>query len=340
MRAPHFRSPKRKRAVTAIVAAAMLIVVIGLSLAVGTREIDPSTVWDSIFAYDPTNPDHLIVRDLRMSRTIIGVLAGAALAVAGALMQALTRNPFADPGLLGINAGAALAVVIGIATGTATSFSGQVWLAFAGAAVAAVLVYAVDARGNSTGAPVRLALAGVAITALLTSITYAILTVSQSTLNEYRFWVVGSLSGRQGNDISVLVVAVAVGLAVGFLAARSLQAISLGDDAAAALGVRIGLTRFVIIGAVTLLAGAATAATGPIVFVGLAVPHVVRALVGASLPWLLFISAMGGAILLLASDIIGRVIAQPSEIAVGITTAAIGGLIFALLSRRMKVVEL
>lgn len=330
----------RKRVLVAIVAAAILVIVVGLSLAVGARGIDPGTVWDSLVSYDPTNPDHLIVRDLRMSRTIIGILAGAALAVAGALMQALTRNPFADPGLLGINAGAALAVVIGIATGTATSFSGQVWLAFLGAAIAAVMVYAIGARGNSTGAPVRLALAGVAITALLTSVTYAILTVSKSTLNEYRFWVVGSLSGRQGNDITGLVVVVTIGLVVGFLAARSLQAISLGDDAAAALGVRIGLTRFVVIAVVTLLAGAATAAAGPIVFVGLAVPHVVRSLVGASLPWMLAISAMGGAILLLACDIMGRMIAQPSEIAVGITTAAIGGLIFALLARRMRVVEL
>ncbi|WP_430867576.1 FecCD family ABC transporter permease [Demequina aurantiaca] len=330
----------RKRALVAIVAAVALVVMIGLSLAVGSRAIDPGTVWDSLWSFDTANADHLIVRELRMSRTMIGILAGAALAVAGALMQALTRNPFADPGLLGINAGAALAVVIGIATGTASSFTGQIWLSFAGAAVAAVLVYAVGARGNSTGAPVRLALAGVALTALLSSVTYGILTVSQSTLNEFRFWVVGSLSGRQGNDITVLVVVVAVGLAVGFLAARSLQAISLGDDAAAALGVRIGLTRVVVIAVVTLLAGAATAAAGPIVFVGLAVPHLVRALVGASLPWLLVISAMGGAILLLACDVIGRVIAQPSEIPVGITTAAIGGLVFALLSRRMKVVEL
>lgn len=330
----------RKRALVAIVAAAALVVVVGLSLAVGTRAIDPGTVWDSLWSFDPANPDHLIVRELRMSRTVIGVLAGAALAVAGALMQALTRNPFADPGLLGINAGAALAVVIGIATGAVTSFSGQVWLAFLGAAVAAIAVYAIGARGTSTGAPVRLALAGVAITALLTSVTYGILTVSQSTLNEYRFWVVGSLSGRQGNDITGLATVVAIGLVIGFLAARALQAISLGDDAAAALGVRIGLTRFVVIAVVTLLAGAATAAAGPIVFVGLAVPHVVRALVGASLPWMLVVSAMGGAVLLLACDIIGRVIAQPSEIAVGITTAAVGGLIFALLARRMRVVEL
>jgi len=330
----------RKRALVAIIAAIVLVAMIGLSLAVGSRAINPGMVWDSLWAFDPTNADHLIVRELRMSRTLIGILAGAALAVAGALMQALTRNPFADPGLLGINAGAALAVVIGIATGTVTGFSGQVWLAFAGAAVSAVLVYAIGARGNSTGTPVRLALAGVAITALLSSVTYGILTVSQSTLNEFRFWVVGSLSGRQGNDITFLIVVVAVGLVVGFLAARSLQAISLGDDAAAALGVRLGLTRFVIIAVVTLLAGAATAAAGPIVFVGLAVPHVVRSLVGASLPWLLLISAMGGAILLLACDVIGRVIAQPSEIPVGITTAAIGGLIFAVLSRRMRVVEL
>ncbi|MEX0913339.1 MAG: iron ABC transporter permease, partial [Demequina sp.] len=293
----------RQRALVAVVTGLALAVSIGLSLAVGARGIDPSVVWDSLWSFDTTNPDHLTVRELRMSRTVIGLLAGSALAVAGALMQSLTRNPFADPGLLGINAGAALAVVIGLAFFGLNSFTGQVWLAFLGAGLAAIAVYAIGARGAAAGAPVRLALAGVALTALLTSITYAILVTDDATLNEYRFWVVGSLTGRQGNNIMPLVIVVAVSLVVGFLAARSLEAISLGDDAARALGVRIGATRLAIVIVVTLLAGAATAAAGPLVFVGLAVPHLVRAVIGASLPWLLLVSAMGGGILLRGGDV-------------------------------------
>jgi iron complex transport system permease protein len=330
----------RQRALVATATAVALAIAVGLSLAVGSRGIEPLVVWDALWSFDSTNPDHLTVRQLRMSRTAIGILAGAALAVAGVLMQSLTRNPFADPGLLGINAGAAFAVVLGLAFAGITSFTGQVWLAFAGAGVAAVAVYTIGARGTAAGTPVRLALAGVALTALLTSTTYAILITNDSTLNQFRFWVVGSLTGRQDNDITPLVVVVAAGLTVGFVAARSLEAIALGDDAARALGVRIGATRVVIVVIVTLLAGAATAAAGPLIFVGLAVPHVVRAMVGVSLPWLLAVSAMGGGVLLLVCDVIGRVIASPSEVAVGITTAAIGGLLFAVLARRMRVVEL
>ncbi|WP_062071621.1 FecCD family ABC transporter permease [Demequina sediminicola] len=330
----------RQRALVAGVTAAALVVAILLSLSVGARPIDLGTVWDSIFNFNPDDPEQLIVRDLRWSRTTIGILAGAALAVGGALMQSLTRNPFADPGLLGINAGAATAVVFGITFAGVTGFTGQVWLAFIGAAIAAITVYAIGATGAAAGAPVRLALAGVALTALLTSVTYAVLIVNQSTLNEYRFWVVGSLNGRQGHDMTALWVIVGAALVVGFIAAKSLEAISMGEETAQALGVRIGLTRFIIIAVVTLLAGAATAAAGPIVFVGLAVPHIVRTFVGASLPWLLGVSALGGGVLLLVCDVIGRVIARPSEVAVGITTALIGGAIFAVMARRMKVVEL
>ena len=270
----------------------------------------------------------------------VGVLAGAALGVAGALMQALTRNPFADPGLLGINAGASLAVVIALSTGLATGFAAQVPVAFVGAGVAAVVVYTIGARGAAGGAPVRLALAGVALTALLTSITYAVLMMDEATLEQYRLWVAGSLTGRQAEDITALIPIVLVAIAAALVASRQLEAVALGEDAARALGVSIGAIRTLVIIIVTLLAAAATAAAGPIVFVGLAIPHLARALVGASLPWLLVVSALGGGALVLACDVVGRVIAPPSEIGVGITTAFIGGIIFALMSRRMKVVEL
>ena len=329
-----------RRALIAALAAVALLCAIGLSLALGTRAIDLTTVWDALFHLDPHNPEQLIVRELRVSRTIVGVLAGAALAIAGALMQALTRNPFADPGLLGINAGASLAVVITLSTGMAGGFAAQVPVAFVGAGLAAVIVYAIGARGAAAGAPVRLALAGVALATLLTSITYAVLLVDDATLEQYRLWVAGSLTGRAADDITALIPIVLVAIAAALVVSRQLEAIALGEDAARALGISIGATRIIVILVVTLLAAAATAAAGPLVFVGLAVPHLARAFVGASLPWLLVVSALGGAALVLVCDVIGRLIAPPSEIGVGITTAFIGGLIFALMARRMKVVEL
>ncbi|MFW2512157.1 FecCD family ABC transporter permease [Demequina sp. SO4-13] len=330
----------RQRALIAIAASAVLLVTVALSLAVGSRAIDLGTVWVALTDLDPENPEQLIVRELRASRTLIGVLAGAALGVAGALMQSLTRNPFADPGLLGINAGASLAVVIALTLGVGGGFAAQVPIAFLGAGIAAVVVYAIGARGAAAGAPVRLALAGVALTALITSITYAVLLVDEATLEQYRLWVAGSLTGRQSEDVTALIPVVVIAIAVALLASRQLQAVALGEDAARALGISIGGIRALTIVVVTLLAAAATAAAGPIVFVGLAVPHLARALVGASLPWLLIVSALGGAALVLVCDVVGRIIAPPSEIGVGITTALIGGIIFALMARRMKVVEL
>lgn len=328
-----------RRALIATAAAAALVIAVALSLAIGSRSIDLGTVGEALFAFNPEDPEQLIVRELRVSRTVIGVLAGAALGIAGALMQSLTRNPFADPGLLGINAGASLAVVIALTLGI-TGFAAQVPVAFVGAGIAAVIVYAIGARGAAAGAPVRLALAGVAFTALITSLTNAVLLTNDATLDQYRLWVAGSLTGRQSEDITTLIPIVLVAIGAGLLFSRQLQAVSLGEDTARALGINITATRVITIIIVTLLAASATAAAGPIVFVGLAVPHVARALVGASLPWLLVVSAFGGATLVLVCDVIGRVVAPPSEIGVGITTAFIGGLIFAVMARRMKVVEL
>ncbi|MDR2453459.1 MAG: iron ABC transporter permease [Bifidobacteriaceae bacterium] len=328
-----------RRAPIAVLAALALLGAIGLSLAIGARAIDLGTLWQILLHPDPANPEHLIVRDLRLSRTIIGVLAGGALAVAGALMQSVTRNPFADPGLLGINAGASLAVVVALSLGVG-GFAAQVPFAFAGAGCAAVAVYAIGARGAAAGAPVRLALAGVALASLLTSATYAVLLVDEATLEQYRLWVAGSLTGRQAEDITALVPLVLAAVAAALLASRRLQAVALGEDVASALGVNVTSTRAIVIVLVTLLAASATAAAGPLMFVGLAVPHLARALIGASLPWLLAVSALGGAALVLVCDVVGRVVAPPSEIGVGIATACLGGLIFALMARRMKVVEL
>lgn len=329
----------RTRALVSIAALVALVLAVALSLAIGSRPIDLGTVWEALVNLDPADPEQLIVRELRVPRTIIGILAGAALAVAGALMQSLTRNPFADPGLLGINSGASLAVVAALTFGV-TGFVAQVSLAFVGAGLASLVVYAIGARGAAAGVPVRLALAGVALTALITSIINAILLVDDATLDQFRLWIAGSLTGRPLDHIAGLIPLVLVAIAAALLASRPLQAIGLGEDAARALGVNIAATRAIVIVIVTLLAAAATAAAGPLIFIGLAVPHVVRAFVGASLPSLLVASALGGAALVLVCDVIGRVIAPPSEVGVGITTALFGGLIFAIMARRMKVVEL
>lgn len=330
----------RARALTAMAAAVVLAVAIVVSLALGARPTSLATVWAALVDLDPSNPDQLIVRELRVSRTVIGVCAGAALAVAGALMQSLTRNPFADPGLLGINAGASFAVVAALSTGVATGFVAQVPIAFLGAGVAAVVVYAIGARGSAQGAPARLALAGVAFTALISSATYVLLLIDEATLDQYRLWVAGSLTGRRAEDVAALGVIIAIACAVALAASRRLQAIALGEEAARSLGVRTGALQALIVTLVTLLAAAATAAAGPIVFVGLAVPHVARALVGASIPWQVVVSALGGASLTLVCDVLGRIIAPPSEIGVGVTTAFVGGLLFALLARRMRAVDL
>lgn len=335
----HYRSLAVPAVVIAAVAAALGLAVVA-SLAVGAREIPPGEVWNALFAFDPSNADHAIVRDLRVDRTLIGIVAGALLAVAGALTQTATRNPLADPGLLGINAGAALAVVLGVSLWGATGFAPQLWLAFAGAGAAGLAAYAIGARGTGASAPVRLVLAGAAITALLGSVTSAIVLAQPFVLNEFRFWLAGSLVGRAGVPVLTLAAVAAVTLAASALLIRPLQALALGEDAAAALGVNSVRTRGAVLLAVTVMAGIATAVAGPIAFVGLAVPHLVRAVAGASIGWLVALSAPVGAALVLACDVVGRIVARPGEVSVGITTALLGGALLAFYARRLKAVTL
>jgi len=339
VRPPSRRFVVRRRLWLALAAAlALVLLAAALSLAIGARDIPLGTVWASFADYDAANPEHMLVRDGRVARTVIGLVAGACLALAGALAQSVTRNPLADPGILGINAGAALAVVLGLTVFSVTSFTGQVWLAFAGAAAAALAVLVIG--GHGVASPVRLALAGAAITAALTAVTSGILVAEPFALGEFRFWLAGSLTGRASIPI-VPVLGVAASAAVlAFLGVRPLSALALGDDAAASLGVRAWRTRVVVMVAVALLAGIATALAGPIMFIGLAVPHLVRAVAGASLGWLFALSLPMGAALVLLCDIAGRVLARPGEIPVGVTTSLLGGAALALLASRLKVVSL
>jgi iron complex transport system permease protein len=327
-------------AVGLLVATGVLVLVGLLSVAVGAKSIPLGTVADALFDFDPADNDHLIVRSLRVPRTFVGLLVGAALGAGGTLMQGLTRNPLADPGILGVNAGAALFVVVGISWFDIASLLGYVWFAFAGAAIASVIVYSLGSLGREGATPVKLALAGAALTALLGSITRAILLMDVDALDQFRFWAVGSLAGRTGTIAANVAPFVAVGLVMALACAPIMNGLALGDDVARGLGQRIGLSRAFGALAIVLLCGAATAAAGPIAFVGLAVPHVARVITGPDYRWVVPYSIVLAPVLLLGSDIIGRVIARPGEVQVGIITALVGAPVFIWLVRSRKMAEL
>ncbi len=321
-------------------AAATLVLVALASAAYGSKPIPVGTVLDAFFAFDDGLNDHLIVRSLRVPRTLIGLGVGAALGLSGAVMQGVTRNPLAGPGILGVNAGAALAVVIAIYAFGVGSLSVYVWFAFVGAAGASVVVYTLGSLGRDGATPVKLALAGAAVSALLGALTTAVLLIDVATLDQFRFWVVGSLAGRDADILGRVTPFLVVGAVLAFGSARALNTLSLGDDVARSLGQKVGLARFAGALAVILLTGAAVAAAGPIGFVGLTVPHVARAISGPDYRWVLPYSALLAPILLLGADIIGRIVARPGELQVGIVTAVLGAPFFVVLVRRRKLAEL
>jgi len=327
------------RAGALVLALAVLIAVVMLSISVGARSIPLDRVWALVLGNDGSR-DALIVHDLRVPRTVLGLLVGAALGMAGALMQALTRNPLADPGLLGVNAGAAVAIVVALAVFDGAGVTTYVWFAFAGAAGAAVLVYRLGARGRSGATPVRLALAGTAVTAALLSVVQAVTLFDLRAFDDYRRWVVGSLAGREEAVAGQIAPFIAAGLVLGLVLPRALNAVALGDDAGRALGARVERTRVAGFAAITLLCGAATAAAGPIAFIGLAVPHMVRALTGPDQRWVLPFAVVLAPILLLSADVIGRVIDPPGEIQVGVVCAFLGGPLFIALVRGRRVPQL
>jgi iron complex transport system permease protein len=274
---------------------------------------------------------------LRVPRTVLGLLVGAALGISGALIQALTRNPLADPGILGVNAGASFFVLLAVGLFGFTSISSYIWFAFLGAVLATILVYAIGAVGRGAATPIRLTLAGIAVGAVLGGITSGLALLNPQTFDRLRFWGAGSLTAPGYDNILIISPFVLLGIVLAIVAARPLNAIALGDDLAASLGANIVRTRVIVVIAVTLLAGAATAAAGPIVFVGLMVPHVARWLIGPDQRWILVFTLILAPVLLLSSDIIGRVVMRPGELQVGIVTAFVGAPVLILLARRRKV---
>lgn len=272
----------------------------------------------------------------RIPRTVLAVLVGSALAVGGAVLQGVTRNPLADPGILGISSGASLAVVVGITYFGLSDPAAYVWVAIAGSAIAAVFVWGVASVGRGGPTPLKLALAGAVTWASLSSLTSAVLLPRIDVMERFRFWQIGGVGGADWDRITQVLPFLVAGVALSFGSARGLNALGLGDDVAAGLGERVTRTRVLAaIGAVT-LCGAATAVAGPIAFVGLVVPHLVRLVIGVDHRWLLPVSALAGAALLTTADVVGRIVARPAEVDVGIVTAFIGAPIFIWVVRHQK----
>ncbi|WP_327709622.1 iron ABC transporter permease [Streptomyces sp. NBC_00464] len=330
-------APRRSRRALATAAAVVaLLVAVLLSLAVGARSIPPSEVFDALLHGGHSDAAE-VIRNMRVPRTLIGLMVGASLALAGTVLQGITRNPIADPGILGISQGASVGVVLAIAYAGIHTLTGYVWFAFAGAAIASVAVYAIASSGRGGATPVKLALGGAAINALLVSVTMAVLTTKASALDEFRFWQVGSIAGREAEVAQQIWPFLLLGTILVLCVARGLDALALGEDMAKGLGQKIATVRIVGGIGATVLTGAGVAAAGPIAFIGLAVPHIARAVVGSDHRWVLPMAALIGPVMLLVSDVIGRILFPPSEVPAGVMTALIGVPFLVTLVRRKAV---
>jgi iron complex transport system permease protein len=329
------RCPARVRFLWLLVVAVALAAVMAASLAFGSRSVAWADVWAALGGAEHTLEEAAVAK--RVPRTLLAVVVGAALGLSGAVMQGVTRNPLADPGILGVNMGASLAVVTAIAHFGLASASGYIWVAMLGAALTDGFVYAVGSLGRGGATPLKLALAGAAISAALASLVSAVVLPRNDISDTFRLWQIGGVGGASWDQLGSVLPFLGAGFVICLAAARALNSLALGDDLAAGLGERVALVRAgAALGAVV-LCGAATAVAGPIVFVGLVVPHTCRLLIGVDHRWLLPFSALSGAILLTAADVVGRVVARPAEIDVGIVTAIVGAPFFIHLVRRQKV---
>ncbi|MFD7732258.1 FecCD family ABC transporter permease [Kitasatospora phosalacinea] len=338
--APARRRPTAARRTAWLLGALALLAVLAvLSLGVGARSIAPGQVLHVLLHRDPTGEDWIAVHHSRIPRTLLGITVGAALGISGAMMQALTRNPLADPGLLGINGGAAAAVAAGTALFDLRTFHAFVWFALLGAAVAASVVQVLGG-GRGAATPARLALAGTAVTAVLTAFVNALILLDPQTLNRFRYWQIGTFAGVDSAAVGQVLPFLLTGAVLALLLGRPLNALALGDDTGHALGAHPARTRALSLLAVTLLCGAATAAVGPIAFVGLAVPHLARHLCGPDQRWIMLLSAALAPVLLLAADILGRLLLRPAELQVGVVTAFLGAPLFIALVRGRRIAHL
>jgi iron complex transport system permease protein len=318
----------------------VLVVVCVLSIAMGSRDVSLETILAAITGGGAVSTDATVIAEMRVPRTLLGVTVGVALGLGGALLQAVTRNPLADPGVMGVNWGAAVAVVLGVVLVGPSRVDVHVWLAFGGAMIAVIVVHTIASFGREGATPVKLALAGAAVSAGLMSVTTAIVMTNVAALDQLRMWQVGSLAGRYMDvflaTAPFIVLAGLVGLAMG----RPLDGLALGDDVATTLGQHVRRTRALLFVLIAVLCGAATAACGPIVFVGLVVPHIARLLWGPDHRWILPGSALVAPIVLLLADVVGRVVLPSGELQVGIVLGVLGAPVFIVLVRHRDMVEL
>lgn len=327
----HPLSPRALSTVLLVILVAAIVV----SMLIGAKPLPVATVWQALTAFDGSQ-DHLIVTSLRGGRTVLAVLCGAGFAVAGALVQAFTRNPLADPGILGVNAGAAFAVTLGVAFLGVRSVAAYLPLAAIGAILTTIAVWMIAARGRGGPTPLRMTLVGIAVAAVLSGMTSAIALLNEDTFNRMRYWGAGTVADRPTGTFAIVVAPILIGLLIAASCAPALNSMALGDDLARGLGVNLAWLRLCCIAAITLLCGAGTAAVGPIGFVGLVVPHIIRWLTGTDQRRIILNSLLGGPVILLLADIIGRLIVWPSELQAGIITAFIGAPVLIVLVRATR----
>ncbi|MEV0946677.1 iron ABC transporter permease [Rhodococcus sp. NPDC049939] len=330
---------RRRKVAGLAVLLVLLVLVLLASVAIGARPLSFAEIFHALFNADGSQAD-IIVHTLRAPRTALGLIVGISLGVAGALIQGHTRNPLADAGLLGLSAGAAFFAVLSMYLFGFTAPSDYLWFAFAGAFAASMIVFGLSSIGNGGASPLSLALAGAAVAFFLQAMTNAVIILDQASLDAYRFWVVGSVAGRGFDVLWQVLPFLIVGLILALVSTPGLNVLSLGEDVARSLGTNIGASRALGILAITLLIGAATAACGPIAFIGLVVPHVARAITGPDYRWLVPYAGLLGGIMLVAADVVGRVVVRPGELQVGIVLALFGAPFFIALVRRRKLVKL
>ncbi|MFC7678420.1 FecCD family ABC transporter permease [Paenibacillus sp. GCM10028914] len=330
-----------QRIIGLVFALFLLVVVVFLSLMIGSKPLSIGTVWEALFSSPTNSYDYTIIHESRLPRTIIALAVGPAFGLAGAVIQALTRNPLADPGILGVNAGAAFAVALAVGVFSITSMSSYIWFALAGALITTIAIYFIGAgAGKKSPTPEQITLAGVALAAALNGITTALSLIDSRAFAGMLSWRVGSIARKGLEDLWTITPFLVVGAILAFIIAPALNAIAYGDDRASSLGVNVNLTRILGLISITLLAGGATAIAGPIVFLGLMVPHLVRWFIGPNQPWIFLYSVVLAPMILLLSDIIGRVVMSPAEVPVGIITGFVGAPILLILMRRRKVIGL
>jgi iron complex transport system permease protein len=333
-------APVRRRGLGLGVLFLLLLVATFGSVVLGTRDVDLGTIWQALTDFDGSSTAQTVIAEMRIPRTLVGITAGVGLGLSGAILQASTRNPLADPGIMGINGGAAAAIVMAITLLGTQTLSVYIWFGFSGAGLAVVAVYSIASFGREGATPVKLALAGAAISAGLFALVSALVLIDIDAFDELRFWQVGSLAGRYWPVFWQTLPFLLVGSIVALFSGRALNGLALGDDVAAGHGIDVRRTRFRLFVLVAVLCGAAVSACGPIIFLGLAVPQAARALVGPDYRWVLAYTAVMSPIVLLVADVIGRVAAAPGELQVGVVLGVLGAPVFILLVRYRNLSEL